>query len=511
MSTKEEVLKINVSELVDAGYSKEQAVEIALKTASKKITSDEDTVSRRFYTSEMLSEHMAETPEGFLICYDVPITRTGQFIYKSNEVPSVEGGYDGLVKIERDDEEVFSEETIKSFEGKPVTINHPDDFVSPNNWKELAHGTVQNVRRGDGEKSDLLLADLCLASSDSINLVRSGLRQVSCGYDAQYERLGPGKGRQKEILGNHVALVVKGRAGERCAIMDSENNTKEVYTEMANRSMREVLRKMFPRLNLDHVKDEDLTLGEEEPQSGGGDLEEIKEVAIEAKEAAEKAVQAAQEAADIVANAKAGTREGEPPPEPEEESTDDDPAGGQGDLEARISSLEEKIQMLIDVLNEEDTPAEEEEKIQDDELEEEVAGELEKGDWEEDPDKVKVGDSIWQDAVSRADILSPGIFIKKPKAGEIGRVLQSMKRQALSSAMTKDAAPIIKPMLKGKKISDLTKDSLDTVFYAASEMVKRVNDSKLQKGSMQMKDLSSHSELAAINKRNKEFWGKNKK
>lgn len=175
----------------------------------------------RFYAVEQLGPKQSITPEGFLICHDVPIARTGNQLYLAEEVP-IEAGPDGVVTVVREEAEVFRPETIASFEGKPVTIDHPDDFVSPENWKELAVGLVQNVRRGEGQDKDLLIADLLITDRDAINKVRAGLREVSCGYDADYEQLEPGKGAQTNIIGNHVALVVRGRAGRRCAIQDKE-------------------------------------------------------------------------------------------------------------------------------------------------------------------------------------------------------------------------------------------------------------------------------------------------
>ena len=125
-----------------------------------------------FYVTEQLSEHMYETPEGFLVCVSVPVARIGEYTYKASEVP-IEAGKDGLVKIVRDESEVFSEEAIKSFNSKPVTINHPNDFVTPENWKNLAHGTIQNARRGEGEQSDLLIADLVITTEDAIKLIKA--------------------------------------------------------------------------------------------------------------------------------------------------------------------------------------------------------------------------------------------------------------------------------------------------------------------------------------------------
>ena len=179
----------------------------------------------RYHVVEHISPHLSETPEGFLVCSDVGITRTGSLLYRSDEVP-LEADDSGIVQIDRIAEDVFDPATIASFEGKPVTVNHPDDMVTPETWKDLAVGTVQNVRRGDNGNEDLMLADLLITDAMAINLVKAGLREVSCGYDAEYEQTAPGKGRQTRIIGNHVALVTRGRAGSRCAIMDS-HKTKE--------------------------------------------------------------------------------------------------------------------------------------------------------------------------------------------------------------------------------------------------------------------------------------------
>lgn len=181
----------------------------------------------RWFAPERLSARQHMTPEGFLLCEAVPIARTGTLVYDESELvnddgPLVEGGTGGLVVIERNPDQVFRAETIASFEGKPVTLSHPDDFVSPSNWRELSMGITLNVRQGDDIESDLMLADLLITDSGAIEEVRSGLRQVSCGYDAEYEQLAVGRGRQTNIVGNHVALVERGRCGPRCAIGDSE-------------------------------------------------------------------------------------------------------------------------------------------------------------------------------------------------------------------------------------------------------------------------------------------------
>jgi hypothetical protein len=171
----------------------------------------------RFYTTAKIGPRREMTPEGFLICYDVPISRLGTMQYGASEVP-VQAGSDGIVHISRDAESLFSAKTIASFQGKPVVNDHPDDDVTPDNWADLAIGSVLNPRRN----GDVLEADLIITDKEGIRLVISGKVEVSCGYDADYEETGTGTGRQINIIGNHLALVDQGRCGPRCSIGDTD-------------------------------------------------------------------------------------------------------------------------------------------------------------------------------------------------------------------------------------------------------------------------------------------------
>lgn len=175
----------------------------------------------RYYTTEPLGPKQSLTPEGFLLCQDVPIARTGDQIYGPHETPIPAGG-GGYVTITRDADEVFRSEFMRSFEGKPVTIDHPREEVTPENWKRYAVGTVSNVRRGTGDLANFLVADLLITDAAAIAVVRDGKREVSCGYDAEYEETGPGKGRQYAMVGNHLALVDAARCGSRCSIQDKK-------------------------------------------------------------------------------------------------------------------------------------------------------------------------------------------------------------------------------------------------------------------------------------------------
>lgn len=172
-------------------------------------------------TSEQIGPKRAKTPEGFMLCQDVAVARVGVMLYGPGEVP-IEVGEDGVSRVERGADELFAEATINSYQGKPVVDDHPDVDVNPDNWKKLAIGVVLNPRRGTGDDSDVMLADLLITDAHAIRDVDSGKREVSAGYEADYEQTGKGKGRQTNIIGNHVALVEKGRCGPRCAIGDHQ-------------------------------------------------------------------------------------------------------------------------------------------------------------------------------------------------------------------------------------------------------------------------------------------------
>lgn len=177
-------------------------------------------------TVEQIGPKRAKTPNGNLICYAVPIARTGLLMYRAGELP-LKSGPDGVIRVTRDAAELFRDETIASFEGCAVTEEHPEGgTVTPRNWKMLAHGFAMNVRRGQGDDSDVLFADLVITDKYLIERITEGKVEVSAGYEADYDQIEDGEAVQVNILGNHIALVDRGRCGPRCAIGDHDPSTK---------------------------------------------------------------------------------------------------------------------------------------------------------------------------------------------------------------------------------------------------------------------------------------------
>ncbi len=185
-------------------------------------------------TVEQIGPNMARTPNGNLICYNVPIARTGMLLYRAGEVPLRDKG--GVIRVHRSPESLFNPKTIGSFMGVAITEEHPNEMeVTPKTWKRYAYGFCIRCWRGEGEDSDVLLADLMVTDKYLIEQILAGKREVSAGYDAEYVQTIEGEGNQIDIIGNHIALVERGRCGPRCAIGDHDSSTNPKGKDMTIR------------------------------------------------------------------------------------------------------------------------------------------------------------------------------------------------------------------------------------------------------------------------------------
>ena len=200
---------------------------------------------KAFYGAK-LSPHMTETPEGFLICQSVPICRTGTQKYMPSEIGEKGAG---LVDVYRNEDEVFKPAAMASFEGKPVTDDHPPNEVNSSNYGAYMKGTVQNVRKGKDEDADHVVCDLVIFDAGLINKIKHGKREVSCGYDCKYIDNGDGTYTQADIIGNHVAIVDSGRAGTEVSIKDAKPKRRK---SMA----KNIFKRMFEAFAKDAEPDE---------------------------------------------------------------------------------------------------------------------------------------------------------------------------------------------------------------------------------------------------------------
>jgi hypothetical protein len=175
------------------------------------------------------------TDEGFLV---VParISRIGIQEYLAGEMDVDDRDPSDIVRVYRSEEEVFSDLSLISFSNKPITNGHPPVLVNASNAKEysVGHAGPTVTRDGCFAKSDLFIID-----AKSIQDIESGKAELSNGYTAdidwtpgvsldgeQYDAV------QRNIKGNHIAIVERGRAGRDCRVADQLPNLGDI-TKMA--------------------------------------------------------------------------------------------------------------------------------------------------------------------------------------------------------------------------------------------------------------------------------------
>ncbi len=194
----------------------------------------------KYYYASKISDNISVMDNGCLICFNVPIARTGTYKYLREEL-GLDG--QGIVDVYRTPEEVFDPVAMASFEGKAFTDTHPAVDVTSDNWSIYSKGEITNVRRGAGDQKDYLMADILVRDPIVINEIQSGAkREISSGYNCCYVEEN-GKIYQKEIRGNHVALVQAGRAGSNVRINDEKQRPQVTSKYKAIKNLEKAIRK----------------------------------------------------------------------------------------------------------------------------------------------------------------------------------------------------------------------------------------------------------------------------
>lgn len=143
------------------------------------------------------------------------ISRIGVQVYKTEDGTEI--------RELRLPEEVFSADSVASFENAPITDLHPTELVTPASWKQFALGVVR-APHVDGQ---VVAAEFLVFDAGLIAAVESGDRiEVSGGYTCELEETsGTWNGQpydviQRQIRANHVALGPRGwgRAGPEVAL-----------------------------------------------------------------------------------------------------------------------------------------------------------------------------------------------------------------------------------------------------------------------------------------------------
>lgn len=165
------------------------------------------------------------TKEGYLIATS-KVARTGVQLYLAREIGdlAIAKGFksDDVVKVYRHPDEVFSDSALQSLTRVPVTLNHPNDMVDADNYKELSVGDVGDRFAQDG---DWIVVNPMIKDSAAVKAAKTTHKQISMGYTADIVDARDGIDadfEMRNISFNHLALVPKGRAGDQARIGDAD-------------------------------------------------------------------------------------------------------------------------------------------------------------------------------------------------------------------------------------------------------------------------------------------------
>jgi uncharacterized protein len=193
-----------------------------------------------------------EDLNGFIEIKDNPFSKVGVFPYLGAQIDSSLIP-DKIYNVYRSEDELSDPECIASFKLLPFTNEHAmlgssDEGLMPAEKKGV-HGTT-------GEdiyfEFPYLKGNLKVYSETLANLIEDGKEELSIGYRCKYvPENGTYDGKpyefvQRELRGNHIALVDEGRSGHDVRVLDhfkftldsgvltmrDDDNTSEIQTEM---------------------------------------------------------------------------------------------------------------------------------------------------------------------------------------------------------------------------------------------------------------------------------------
>ncbi len=165
------------------------------------------------------------TADGYMVG-EVRCARTGVQTYMAADF-GLPGG--GVIGVYRPETAVFDKASLATYAGKPVTMGHPPELVTADNWKTYAAGDIGGEIARDGE---FVVVPIKLMDAQAIAAVQNGTREISMGYTTtisiedgtapdgtpyQAVQTGP-------IRINHLAIVPRARGGSSLRIGDGANS-----------------------------------------------------------------------------------------------------------------------------------------------------------------------------------------------------------------------------------------------------------------------------------------------
>lgn len=170
---------------------------------------------------------------GWFEVKDNPLSKEGVFLYRGNQIILPDGSRasntDDLIPVYRPADELSNPEAIDSFKLVPWVDEHTmlgseELGLTPAERKGVSGVVGEDVYFKDG----VLYGNIKAFSENLARKIENGKKELSLGYRCSYERSsGEWNGQkydyiQRNLRGNHLALVDKGRMGAEVRVMDSQ-------------------------------------------------------------------------------------------------------------------------------------------------------------------------------------------------------------------------------------------------------------------------------------------------
>ena len=181
-----------------------------------------------FHSIVQISDNIFHDKEtGYLYCKNSILGGIGIQKYYGKEIGLKDGKEEKEIEMVRESVDVFDSESMATFNGKPVTLFHPEGKVNSKNYKKFIVGSLNDAKQDENNK-DNLIGDVVIYDEYTVDKVMKGeLKDLSLGYRAKVIPMADGRYKQTDIVINHLAIVEEGRA-KMAQIVDSKPVEEEI-------------------------------------------------------------------------------------------------------------------------------------------------------------------------------------------------------------------------------------------------------------------------------------------
>lgn len=257
----------------------------------------EDAITKAVAQSSGMDKRDFDT-NGWFEVKNNPLSKVGIYDYRGNQLTDAPDP-SAMYKVYRPAEELSHPDTIKSFKLLPWINDHvmlgKGDGLTPAERKGV-HGVIGQDVYFDKD-SGTLFGNIKTFSSALADAINAGKKELSCGYRCEYDWTpGTWNGQrydavQRNIRGNHLATVRKGRMGPDVAVLDHSDTDCMTFTCDST----------FPEVPT--MPNENVSTGRPE-QTGGLSLEEARAKFAEVVGALDKILPVMEALAPILGQAK---------------------------------------------------------------------------------------------------------------------------------------------------------------------------------------------------------------